>query len=192
MNPVPVTLSNEFITLEPLESAHGADLLVALDDRVFAYMPMRAAVGTLDDVERYIQSQNARPNAITFCVIDNATGKAVGSTSFMNIRNEHRGLEIGSTWITQGSRGTKTNPSMKYLMLKHAFEDLGAIRVELKTDARNAQSRAAILKLGAQFEGIMRQHMVMDDGYLRDTAVYSILDTQWVSVRDSLLARLGV
>lgn len=196
MNPVPVTLSNEFVTLEPLALAHATDLLAALDDRVFAFMPMRAAVRTLDDVEQYIQSQNKRPNAITFAVIDHskggATGKAIGSTSHMNIRAEHRGLEIGSTWISASSRGTKINPSMKYLMLEHAFDELGAIRVELKTDARNAQSRAAILKLGAQFEGIMRQHMVMPDGYLRDTAMFSITDSDWASVRDSLIARIGV
>lgn len=190
MTVFPVTLSNEFVTLEPINPSHANDFIDALDDDVFAYMPMRSSVRTLREVQRYIEFQMARTNSVVFSVIDNASGKAIGSTSYMNIRPDHRGLEIGSTWISKSARGTKINPSMKYLMLKHAFEKLGAIRVELRTDERNAQSRAAILKLGAQFEGILRDHIIMPNGHLRNTACYSIIRSEWERVRDGLLARI--
>ncbi|MCA9303668.1 MAG: GNAT family N-acetyltransferase [Phycisphaerales bacterium] len=190
MGVVPVTLRNDHVTLEPLSLDHAADIAQALDDEVFRYMPMRSSVRTPSEVQRYIQSQLARPNALAFAVIDHASGRCVGSTSYMNIRTEHRGLEIGSTWISAASRGTKINPSMKLLMLGHAFETLGAIRVELRTDARNAQSRAAIEKLGAVFEGLLRVHMVMSDGHLRDTALYSITRDEWPGTRESLKNRV--
>lgn len=190
MVPQPVTLRNEVVTLEPLEIRHAPDLCAALDNRVFEFMPMRSSVQTLSEVRRYVEFQQSRPSTIAFAVIDNGTGKAIGSTSFMSIRPEHRGLEIGSTWITASARGTRINPAMKHLMLGHAFDTLGTIRVELKTDARNLQSRSAILKLGAQFEGIMRQHLIMPDGHLRDTALYSITNDGWNAVDTGLRARL--
>ncbi len=187
----PVTLTNESVTLEPLSHEHIDAIMESIDDSVFKYMPMRSSVRTKNEIRRYIDFQLSRPSTIVFAVVDNSTGKAIGSTSYMNIRPEHRGLEIGSTWIAKHARGTKVNPSMKYLMLKHAFEQLGAIRVELKTDARNAQSRAAILKLGAHFEGILRHHIIMPDGHLRDSAVYSIIPEQWEDVSAALLERIN-
>jgi RimJ/RimL family protein N-acetyltransferase len=190
MNIEPVTLRNTIVTLEPLETRHAPDLCAALDDRVFEFMPMRSSVQTLSEVRRYVEFQRSRPNTIAFAVIDNASGRAIGSSSFMSIRPEHRGLEIGSTWITKPARGTRVNPAMKHLMLSHAFESLGAVRVELKTDARNLRSRSAILKLGAQYEGIMRQHLIMPDGHLRDTALYSITNDGWNAVDTGLRARL--
>lgn len=191
MVPAPVTLRNAFVTLEPLDVQHTRDLCDAIDDGVFAYMPMRSSVKTISEVRRYVEFQIRRPNTITFAVIDNARGRAVGSTSYLHIRAEHRGLEIGSTWISKASRGTRINPAMKHLMLSHAFETLGAVRVELRTDARNAQSRKAIEKLGAQFEGIMRAHMIMPDKALRDTAVYSIVRDEWTGVNARLQERLS-
>tara|TARA_R110000744_G_scaffold105951_1_gene202121 strand:- start:883 stop:1518 length:636 start_codon:yes stop_codon:yes gene_type:complete len=187
----PVTLSNDVVTLEPLSLSHCSDITQAIDPDVFMYMPMRSAVVTSNQVRRYIEFQMQRDNAVVFAVIDNATGRAVGSTSYMNIRHEHYGLEIGSTWISKSSRGTKINPSMKYLMLKHAIEDLGAIRVELRTDARNMHSRAAILKLGASYEGLMRNHIIMPDGHFRETAVYTITPEQWDDVSQRLLKRIN-
>ena len=187
----PVTLSNDVVTLEPLSLSHCSDITQAIDPDVFMYMPMRSAVVTNNQVRRYIEFQMQRDNAVVFAVIDNATGRAVGSTSYMNIRHEHYGLEIGSTWISKSSRGTKINPSMKYLMLKHAIEDLGAIRVELRTDARNMHSRAAILKLGASYEGLMRNHIIMPDGHFRETAVYTITPEQWDDVSQRLLKRIN-
>ncbi len=186
-----VTLTNESVTLEPLSHKHTDAITESIDDSVFKYMPMRSSIRTKNEVRRYIDFQLSRPSTIVFAVVDNSTGKAIGSTSYMNIRPEHRGLEIGSTWIAKHARGTKVNPSMKYLMLKHAFEELGAIRVELKTDARNAQSRAAILKLGAHFEGILRHHIIMPDEHLRDSAMYSIIPEQWEDVSATLLARIN-
>ena len=153
MNCEPITLSNEIVTLEPIALSHTNDLTDALDPTVFAYMPMRSSVVTPNEVRRYIEFQMMRTNTISFAVIDNATGRAIGSTSYMNISPDHYGLEIGSTWITRAARGTKVNPAMKLLLLEHAFETLGAIRVVLCTDQRNEQSKRAISKLGAQFEG---------------------------------------
>ncbi|MFK7760107.1 MAG: GNAT family N-acetyltransferase [Phycisphaerales bacterium] len=187
----PCVLENDFVTLEPITYAHIDDIVEAMDDSVFRYMPMRSSVRTNNEVRRYIDFQQSREHTIAFAVVDRATKKAVGSTSFMNIRTEHRGLEIGSTWIAQSARGTKINPSMKYLMLAHAFEALGAIRVELKTDARNTRSRAAILKLGAEYEGMQRNHTIMPDGHLRDTVMYSIVPDQWSAVKSGLLARIN-
>jgi N-acetyltransferase len=189
--PQTVVLSNHVVTLEPIAHKHTDAIVEALDDSVFAYMPMRSSIRTKNEVRRYIDFQLSRPSTIVFAVIENTSGKAIGSTSYMNIRPDHRGLEIGSTWIAKHARGTKVNPSMKYLMLKHAFEELGAIRVELKTDARNTQSRAAILKLGAHFEGILRQHIIMPDGHLRDSAMYSIIPDQWEDVSTTLLTRIN-
>jgi len=135
----PVTLRNARVTLEPIEPRHAADLHAAIDDSVFAHMPMRSSVRTLAEVGRYIEFQQRRPDSITFAVIDHASGRAVGSTSFMGIRAEHRSLEIGSTWIAAGARGTRMNPAMKHLMLAHAFETLGAVP---------APGALAVLRLG--------------------------------------------
>lgn len=191
MVPKPVTLRCDTVTLEPLAPRHAPDLCAAIDDRVFEFMPMRSSIRTPSQVRRYVQFQIARENTIAFAVIDNATGRAIGSSSYMAIRPEHRGLEIGSTWITASARGTPVNPAMKRLMLSHAFETLGAVRVELKTDALNARSRRAIEKLGARPEGVMRAHMVMPDGRLRDTALYAITREDWPGVAQRLRERLG-
>lgn len=191
MVPQPVTLRNDFVTLEPLHARHAPDLHAAIDGGVFAYMPMRSSVQTPSEVRRYVEFQIQRPGTVTFAVIDNTSGQAIGSSSYLNIRAEHRGLEIGSTWIGASARGTKVNPAMKHLMLSHAFETLGAVRVELRTDARNLQSRAAIEKLGAVCEGVMRAHMIMPDAVLRDTVVYAITREDWAGVEQRLLDRLG-
>jgi len=127
MVPEITTLRSTVVTLEPLKPAHAPGLHAAIDDSVFAHMPMRSSVRTLAEVGRYIEFQQRRPDSITFAVIDHASGRAVGSTSFMGIRAEHRSLEIGSTWIAAGARGTRMNPAMKHLMLAHAFETLGAV-----------------------------------------------------------------
>ncbi len=191
MDCVPVTLSNTIVTLEPIALTHTNDLTDALDPTVFAYMPMRSSVVTTNEVRRYIEFQMNRTNTISFAVIDNATGRAIGSTSYMNISPDHYGLEIGSTWITKAARGTKVNPAMKLLLLEHAFETLGAIRVVLCTDQRNEQSKRAISKLGAQFEGTLRNHFIMPDAHQRDTALYSIIPSQWEAIRAGLLARIN-
>ena len=108
----------------------------------------------------------------------------------MDIRPEHRSLEIGSTWIGRAYHGTKINPECKLLLLQHAFENLGCLRVQLKTDERNLQSRAAIEKLGAKFEGTLRKHMVLHDGFVRNSAMYSITDEEWPAVKERCIKRL--
>ncbi len=109
----------------------------------------------------------------------------------MDVRPAHRGLEIGYTWIARAYQGTRVNPECKYLLLRHAFEKLGAIRVQLKTDGRNLQSQHAIEKLGAVKEGVLRKHLILPDGYVRDTVMYSITDSEWPHVKSRLEARLG-
>ena len=119
------------------------------------------------------------------------TGQAVGVSSYTDVRPEHRGLEIGGTWIGRTYQRTAVNPECKYLMLRHAFENLGAVRVQLKTDSRNTQSQRAIEKLGAQKEGVLRKHIILPDGYVRDTVMYSITVEEWPEVRVGLEDRLG-
>jgi len=131
-----------------------------------------------------------RGTAYVFTVIDRATNRIVGSTRYMDIQAEHRGVEIGWTWYAPEVWGTAVNPECKLLLLTHAFEEWGAVRVMLKTDHRNARSQAAIRKLGAVYEGTLRQHRVRPDGTLRDTVVFSILDREWPAVRAGLYARL--
>jgi len=109
----------------------------------------------------------------------------------MDIRPEHHGLEIGATWIGKAYQGTSVNPENKYMLLRQAFERLGAIRVQLKTDGRNLQSQAAIAKLGAKHEGVLRKHVLLPDGYERDTVMYSITDDEWPAVKAALEERLG-
>ena len=124
-------------------------------------------------------------------IVSKESGSAIGVSAYFEVRPEHRSLEIGNTWIARQFQRTKINPEAKFLMLTHAFEELGAIRVELKTDARNRQSRRGIEKLGAKREGILRSHMIMPDGHIRDTVVYSITAAEWPNVKESLIARLG-
>ena len=118
-------------------------------------------------------------------------GSVLGMSCYLDIRSDHRALEIGMTWYIEAVRGTRVNPECKLLLLGHAFEDLGAVRVTLKTDLRNEHSQAAIAKLGAVKEGVLRKHGIQPNGYVRDTVFYSVLDEEWPKVREGLLARLG-
>ena len=119
------------------------------------------------------------------------SGRAIGGTTYMDIQHANRGVEIGSTWIGRAHHGTRVNPEAKYLLLRHAFEEQGAIRVQLKTDSRNLQSQRAIEKLGAVKEGILRNHMIMPDGHYRHTVMYSLTDDEWPAAKARLEARLG-
>jgi len=127
---------------------------------------------------------------VTFAIVDKSREKPVGSTSFMDIRAENRGLEIGSTWLAPVDQGTAINPEAKLLLLTHAFEELSAIRVQFRTDSRNVQSQRAIEKLGAVRDGVFRHDTIMLDGYLRDSVFYSILAGEWPAVKSKLVDRL--
>jgi RimJ/RimL family protein N-acetyltransferase len=129
---------------------------------------------------------------VPYATVRQSDGVVVGTTRFIDIRRPHRGLEIGWTWITPAAQRTAINTEAKYLMLRRAFEEWGALRVQLKTDANNAQSRAAIQRIGAAFEGILRKQLLRDhDGYQRDTAMFSITDTEWPAAKRKLEARLA-
>jgi RimJ/RimL family protein N-acetyltransferase len=131
----------------------------------------------------------AAGTAIPFATVERASGRVVGSTRFMNIDVANRRVEIGATWIAKPWQRTAINTEAKYLMLRHAFETLGCVRVELKTDALNLRSRAAILRIGAREEGTLRQHMVTWRGRLRDSVYFSILDSEWAGVKGDLEAK---
>ncbi len=142
-------------------------------------------------MKAFVEFLPGSAETVSFCISDIASGRPIGITTYLDIRPDHRGLDIGWTWISLDQRGTRTNPAMKLLMFEHAFERLGAIRVCLKTDERNTMSQAAIAKLGARREGVFRHAVIMEDGFRRSTVMYSILAAEWPSVRKGLMARLG-
>jgi len=185
-------LHGERVRLEPLDERHVPELLAAADPATWTWFS-----GPLDDetVLRAWLADALRARdagvAIPFATLDAMTGRGVGSTRYVAIVPTHRRLEIGWTWLAPASWGTGVNVEAKLLLLAHAFDTLGAMRVEFKTDARNERSRAAILALGAQFEGVFRKHMRMADGWIRDSAWYAITDDDWPAVRTRLVARLA-
>ncbi len=189
----PVTLDGRHVRMEPLSMAHHASLCeVAFEPEMWRWM--LGDVATPDDVAQFINgalAEQAQGVSLPFATVDVATGRAIGSTRYLNISPANRRLEIGSTWIGAGWRRTAANTEAKLLMLRHAFETLGALRVEFKTDELNTRSRTAILRIGAQFEGIFRKHMVMPNGRVRNSAYYSIIDNEWPAVKAVLSAKLG-
>ncbi len=188
----PVVLEGQVVRLEPLGLQHLAGLQACVDLETFKFFAETAPISLEPgDVAAYLNQMLALPNVLPFAVISKASGEVIGSTTYMDIRPIHRGLEIGMTWYVEGVRGTRVNPECKFLLLEHAFEKLGCHRVQLKTDGRNLQSQAAISKLGAKLEGTLRKHMVMRDGFVRDTVMYSILADEWPGVKAGLLERLG-
>jgi RimJ/RimL family protein N-acetyltransferase len=188
----PVTLEGRSVRLEPLAASHHAALCeVGLDAELWRLIPYR--VSTQDEMRDYIESAleaQAAGTALPFATVERASGRVIGSTRYMNIDTANRRVEIGSTWLAKPWQRTAMNTEAKYLMLRHAFETLGCVRVELKTDALNQQSRQAILRIGAREEGTLRQHMVTWSGRLRDTVYFSILDSEWPGVKANLGAKL--
>ena len=174
--------------LERLSRTHHADLCEAgLDEELWRWIPK--AVRTPDDMREYVDialRAQAEESALPFATVDRASGRAIGSTRFGNIERAHRRLEIGWTWIGRRWQRTAVNTEAKYLMLRHAFETLGAMRVELKTDSLNERSRRAILRLGAVEEGTFRKHMVAGSGRVRHTVYFSIIDEEWAGVKARL------
>jgi N-acetyltransferase len=187
-----IKLSGKFITLEPLALHHLDDLCeVGLDESLWRLIPTQ--ITNRDDMRRYVETaidENSRGVSLPFATILNETNKAIGSTRFGNIRVKDRGVEIGWTWLTPKYQRTFANTEAKLLMLTHAFETWKCIRVELKTDALNSQSRNAILRLGATQEGVFRQHIVCDTGRLRESVYFSILDSDWSLVKKNLIEKL--
>ncbi|MBI1808261.1 MAG: GNAT family N-acetyltransferase [Gemmatimonadetes bacterium] len=189
----PVTLTGRFVRLEPLTLGHLDALLpLAAELAIWRWMPSPAAdrASLTRWIEVALEGAAAR-TAIPFATVSLADGQVAGSTRFMNIGAHDGRVEIGATWLGAAYRRTPVNTEAKLLMMAHAFEVMGATRVELKTHALNAQSRAAIERIGGRFEGIHRKHMRMADGTMRDTAWYSIVDDEWPAVKGRLEARLG-
>jgi RimJ/RimL family protein N-acetyltransferase len=190
----PTTLVGRFVSLVPLSPAHAPDLFACTPPDTFAYFSTVPPSHTPEGLEAYIRRLISDPGRLHFAVIDlspgDTQGRAIGSTSYYDIRPSHLGLEIGFTWYGASARGTAVNPESKRLLLAHAFEALNAERVAFRTDARNQRSRRAIAKLGATEEGVLRHHLLMHDGAWRDTVYFSILRDEWPSVRASLDARL--
>ncbi len=188
----PVTLEHPAVRLEPLTPAHAPALAeAAVSPETFRYFSRVPTPLDAGGMREFIEYLLGPAETVPFCVVDPATGQALGITTYLDIRPAHRGLEIGWTWYSPRARGTAINPACKLLLLGHAFERLGAIRVCLKTDERNARSRAAIFKLGAKFEGVMRENLIMPDGFHRSTAMYGVLAGEWPGVRRALEARLA-
>ena len=192
MNPQPVTLSNDVVRLVPLASLHAPALArVGLAAAIWRWIP--TPVTTPDDMRAYVEialDEQRRGVALPFAIVDTASGEVVGSTRYGSIDRPNRRLEIGWTWLAESHQRTAANTAAKRLLLGHAFETLGALRVELKTDALNQTSRNAILRIGATEEGTFRRHMVCASGRVRDTVWFSIIDTEWPAVRERLDARL--
>jgi RimJ/RimL family protein N-acetyltransferase len=201
----PVTLEGRFVRLEPLTPAHAAPLLAAASGSRETY-GLTLVPGSAAETAAYIETALAEERAtrsLPFATVDRASGRVVGSTRFLNIEfwtwpagNRHqRGperpdvVEIGATWLAASAQRTPINTEAKLLMLTHAFEKLGCVRVELRTDRLNEQSRAAIQRIGAREEGTLRKHAITSTGRVRDDVYYSILDEEWPDVKANLLER---
>lgn len=189
----PCTLHGTTIRLEPLSPAHIDDLeRVTLHEDLWRWTTSR--IVSRSDLEKYVadalRDQN-KGTALPFATIDVATGRVIGSTRFGNADATHRRVEIGWTFLHPEWQRTRANTESKYLMLRHAFTTMNCIRVELKTDALNARSRAAILRLGAKEEGTLRNHMIVWDGRVRNTVYFSILSDEWPAVAAGLEQKLS-
>lgn len=193
-DPRPILLSGRHVRLEPLEPRHVPALLDAARDpetfRYFLTPPLGEAGAMTRWLETILKNQAAGTD-VGWATVRLADHRVVGATTFLDIRRANRGLEIGNTWITPGAQRTAVNTEAKFLQLRHAFEDLGAWRVQLKTDERNAISRAAIARLGASFEGVLRKYQARYDGFVRNTAMFSLLAEEWPAAKAGLEAKLA-
>jgi len=187
----PVTLEGEAVRLEPLSPDHLADLAqVGLDPAIWTWMP--ALMSTVDDLRDFIRvalSGAASGGEVPFAIVERASARAVGSTRYLNVEPAHRRLEIGYTWLAPAWQRGAFNSEAKLLLLEHAFERLGALRVEFKTDSRNGRSRQALLGIGAVEEGTLRSHMDVHAGR-RDSVYFSVIAEDWPQVRRHIEARL--
>jgi N-acetyltransferase len=189
---VPCTLEGRLVRLEPLTLSHLEALCaVGLDPELWRLTVSKIA--TPDDMRRYVEAAleaRREGTALPFATVWRATGQVIGSTRFGNAALEHRRVEIGWTWLGRPWQRSGANAEAKYLMLRHAFEEWELVRVELKTSALNHQSRGAMRKLGAVEEGVLRRHMINEDGSPRDSVFYSILSHEWPKVKAGLEDRL--
>jgi RimJ/RimL family protein N-acetyltransferase len=188
-----VSLHGQNVSLVPLAYSHQEDLAEALKDGelwTLWYTNIPTPERLRAEIDRRLDLQS-KGSMVPFAVIDKSTAEAVGMTTFMNIDAANRRVEIGSTWYRKRVQRSALNTECKLLLLTYAFEQLRCIAVEFRTHFFNQQSRAAILRLGAKLDGILRQHQIAGNGTLRDTCVYSILDSEWPAVKSHLSHRLN-
>jgi RimJ/RimL family protein N-acetyltransferase len=192
----PVTLEGRHVRLEPMARDRADAIAAALGEAAAdgsMWESKWTSIPRPEEMRAYVDQALKEQDAgvsLPFVTIDRASGRAVGSTRYMNIEAAHRRLEIGTTWIGKSFQRTVVNTEAKYLMLRHAFEALRCIAVDLRTHEKNVQSRTAIERLGAKLDGVLRHHRVMPDGSLRNTASYSIIDAEWPEVKRNLERRL--
>jgi RimJ/RimL family protein N-acetyltransferase len=189
----PMTLEGTHVRLEPLEREHVEGLCaVGLDPEIWRWT--QSQVGSPEQMRDYVETAlrwQAERTALPFATVEKGTGAVAGSTRFGNIDRANRRVEIGWTWLGRRFQRTACNTEAKYLMLRHAFENWGCLRVEFKTDALNERSRAALLRIGAREEGTLRKHMITASGRVRDSVYFSVLDDEWPAVKKRLEERLG-
>ena len=189
----PVILAGRVVRLEPLSEAHISDLAkVGLEQEIWHFMRY-GKVETIEQLSNWVHELlelQAEGTDLPFAVISLVSGRAIGSTRYLEIDHLNRSLEIGGTWYGLDYQGKLVNTECKYLLLRHAFEVLGCVRVWFKTDSRNLRSQHAIERLGAVKEGVLRNHMTLPDGYIRDSVMYSILPQEWPGVKQQLEERL--
>ena len=188
-DPASVVLTGHHVRLEPLSYDHAADLRIAgSDPGVWQFMPcgsFREEAG-IDELIAEALTQAATGVQVPFAIIHVDSGVAIGSTRYLEIRRKDRALEIGWTWIAPAHQRTAVNTECKLLLLEHAFETLGAVRVQFKTDARNQGSQRAIARISARQEGVLRKSLIMSDGFIRDTVYFSIVRREWPQTKHRL------
>jgi N-acetyltransferase len=187
----PVRLAGETVRLEPLTLDHAPRLFRSTDPAIFEWFVDWPRDATFESYVEWERHALERPASLFFAIVLRAGDEPVGATGYLDVRPEHRALEIGRTWIARRWQGTRVNPESKLLLLRHAFGALGAVRVQLKTDLRNLHSQRALDKLGARREGVLRKYQTRSDGRPRDSVMYSITDDDWPAVEAALIARLA-
>jgi RimJ/RimL family protein N-acetyltransferase len=185
----PVTLTGNYVRLEPMTEAHVPGLAEIGVGQDFWDFMLYGNMNTEADMANWVRdilSRAEKGTDLPFAVIHLASGHVAGATRYLNIMPKDRGLEIGGTWYGLEFQRTVVNTECKYLLLQHAFETLGCIRVQLKTDSRNVRSQKAIERIGAKKEGVLRNHMILPDGRIRHSVYYSIIDTEWPMMKKKL------
>ncbi len=194
MKITPITLTGTRVRLEPLTEAHVPGLVEIGLGQDFWHFMLYGEMRTEADMRAWVKdilSRAAKGTDLPFAVIQLESGRVAGATRYLNILPKDRGLEIGGTWYGPEFQRTAVNTECKYLLLKHAFETLGAIRVQLKTDSRNVRSQKAIERIGGVREGVLRNHMILPDGTIRHSVFYSIIDSEWPGVKKRLEGMLA-
>ncbi len=191
----PVTLTGQYVRLEPMTEEHVSALTEIGAGQDFWHFMLYGDMKTEQDMRAWVRnilSRAEKGTDLPFVAVHLESGRVAGATRYLNIMPNDRGLEIGGTWYGLDFQRTAVNTECKYLLLKHAFETLGAIRVQLKTDSRNERSQRAIERIGGVREGVLRNHMILPDGYFRHSVFYSILDSEWDRVKRNLEEKMAL